>query len=86
MISTRISTGFPKIYSKGEYQLGSPEHPAAVLGSGVENALEIEADRSLTPMTVYLFRSGNINPADPESAVHSEATLVFRYIQDPGGF
>jgi len=54
---------------KGEYQLGSPDRPAAVLGSGVENALELEADRSIAPMTVYLFRSGSINPADPESAV-----------------
>src|SRR5207342_8540 len=43
---------------KGEYRLGSSDRPAAVLGSGVENALELDADRSLTPTTVYLFRSG----------------------------
>jgi len=70
---------------KGEYQLGSPQHPAAVLGSGVENSLELEADRSLTPMTVYLFRSGYINPADPESAVRSEPLLssgTFRIQED----
>ena len=54
MIIIKISTGFPKIYFKGEYQVGNPEHPAAVLGSGVENALELEADRAITPMTVYL--------------------------------
>lgn len=77
--------GLSKNIFKGEYQLGSPEHPAAVLGSGVENALEFEADRSLTPMTVYLFRSGNINSADPESAVHSESLLssgTFRIQED----
>ena len=70
---------------KGEYQLGSPDHPAAVLGSGVENALELEADRSVTPMTIYLFRSGSINPADPESAVRSESLLssgTFRIQED----
>jgi len=70
---------------KGEYQLGSPELPAAVLGSGVENALELEADRSLTPITAYLFRSGYINPADPESAVRSEPLLpsgTFRIQED----
>jgi lipoprotein-releasing system permease protein len=81
----RHINGLSKNIFKGEYQLGSPEHPAAVLGSGVENALEIEADRSLTPMTVYLFRSGNINSADPESAVHSESLLssgTFRIQED----
>jgi lipoprotein-releasing system permease protein len=70
---------------KGEYQLGSTDQPAAVLGSGVENALEIEADRSITPMTVYLFRTGNINPADPESAVRSEPLVssgTFRIQED----
>jgi lipoprotein-releasing system permease protein len=70
---------------KGEYQLGNAEHPAAVLGSGIENALEIEADRSITPMTVYLFRTGNINPADPESAVRSESLVssgTFRIQED----
>jgi lipoprotein-releasing system permease protein len=81
----RNVNGLSKNIFKGEYQLGSAEHPAAVLGSGVENALEIEADRSLTPMTVYLFRSGNINPADPESAVHSESLVssgTFRIQED----
>ena len=34
--------GLSKNIFKGEYQLGSTDHPAAVLGSGVEYALDIE--------------------------------------------
>jgi lipoprotein-releasing system permease protein len=70
---------------KGEYRLGTPDQPAAVLGSGVENSLELEADRALTPMTVYLFKSGQINTADPESAIRSESLLssgTFRIQED----
>jgi lipoprotein-releasing system permease protein len=67
--------GLSKNIYRGEYRLGSPEQPAAILGSGIENTLDIESDRALTPMTAYLFRSGNINPADPESAVRSEALI-----------
>jgi lipoprotein-releasing system permease protein len=77
--------GVSKNISKGEYQIGTPEHPNAVLGSGVEYALEIEADRSIAPMTVYLFRSGGVNPSDPESAVRSESIASagsFRIQQD----
>jgi lipoprotein-releasing system permease protein len=77
--------GVSKNIFKGAYQLGTSDHPAAVLGSGVENALDLEADRALTPMTVYLFRSGSINPGNPESAVHSEPLVssgTFRIQED----
>jgi len=77
--------GLSKNVSRGEYQLGSADHPLAVLGSGVENALNIEADRALSPMTVFLFRNGNVDPSNPESAVRSESVAsagVFRIQQD----
>ncbi len=71
----RNINGLAKNISKGAYELGTPDHPAAILGSGIEYALDIESDRAITPMTVYLFRNGGINPAKPESAVRSEALL-----------
>jgi lipoprotein-releasing system permease protein len=81
----KLLNGVSKNISKGEYQIGTSEHPTAILGSGIEYALDIEADRALAPMTVYLFRNGGINPADPESAVRSEpiaASGSFRIQQD----
>ncbi len=67
--------GVSKNILRGDYQLGSPDHPEAILGSGIEYSLNIESDRSISPMTVYLFRNGGINQADPESAVHSESLV-----------
>jgi len=64
--------GVSRNISRGKYETGTSEHPEAILGSGVEYALDIESDRALSPMTVYLFRNGVINPSDPESAVRSE--------------
>jgi lipoprotein-releasing system permease protein len=81
----KILNGVSKNISKGEYQIGTTDHPTAILGSGIEYALDIEADRALAPMTVYLFRSGGINLADPQSAVRSEpiaASGTFRIQQD----
>ena len=81
----KIVNGVSKNISKGEFQLGSADHPLAVLGSGVENALNIESDRALSPMTVFLFRNGHVDPADPGSAVRSEAIAssgTFRIQQD----
>jgi lipoprotein-releasing system permease protein len=77
--------GLSKNISKGSYQLGTPDHPAAILGSGVEYALNIESDRSITPMMVYLFRNGGVSSTDPEAAIHSESIAssgTFRIQQD----
>jgi lipoprotein-releasing system permease protein len=77
--------GISKNISKGEYQIGSADHPTAILGSGIEYALNIEPDRAILPMTVYLFRNGGVNSNDPESAVRSEAIASsgsFRIQQD----
>ncbi len=81
----RNINGLSKNISKGDYLVGTPDRPAAILGSGIEYSLDIESDRAIAPMMVYLFRSGGINPADPESAVHSEAIVssgAFRIQQD----
>ncbi len=67
--------GLSKNIFKGDYQLGTEDHPQAILGSGIEYALDIESDRAIIPMTVYLFHNGGINEADPESSVRSEAIV-----------
>jgi len=77
--------GVAKNISKGTFQVGTTEHPNAVLGSGIENALDMQSDRAILPMTVYLFRNGTINESDPASAVHSEAIAssgTFKIQQD----
>jgi lipoprotein-releasing system permease protein len=58
---------------KGDYKVGSSDHPLAVLGAGVEFTLDIESDRSVVPMTVNLFRNGVINPSDAASAIRTDA-------------
>ena len=51
---------------KGRFLLGNADKPAAVLGVGVESALEVESDRAILPLTAYLPKKEiNINEADP---------------------
>jgi lipoprotein-releasing system permease protein len=51
---------------RGKFQPGTAEHPTAVLGAGVENALGVQSDRALLPLTVYLPKRGqNVDMADP---------------------
>jgi lipoprotein-releasing system permease protein len=71
----------------GSFDLGTDEHPLAILGSGIESALGIEADRALLPLGVYIFRKGNGTDysTDPATFVSHESMAtsgVFRIQQD----
>ena len=55
----RYVTGVSKSIVNGEYDLGNEEHPKLVLGAGVEGALDIQADRNVYLLKLYLPRRGN---------------------------
>src|SRR5690606_39795604 len=68
-----IFSGVAGAVVRGEFNTGDSEHPGIVLGSGVENALGLVSDRSLFPVTAYLFRPGvTVAIADPLQAFSSE--------------
>jgi lipoprotein-releasing system permease protein len=54
---------------RGKFNLGTADTPGIVLGRGVEYALAVDAERSVYPLMLYLFRrGGNINVIDPYQA------------------
>jgi lipoprotein-releasing system permease protein len=58
---------------RGSFELGTADVPAVVLGSGIENALALESDRTIYPLTAYMFRRGvNINVVDPMQVMSAE--------------
>ncbi|HZE85814.1 MAG TPA: FtsX-like permease family protein [Puia sp.] len=66
-------TGMAEKVRKGKFGLGTEDHPLAVLGSGVENALAVQADRALQPLSVYLFkRGGPLYTTDPLASLSNE--------------
>jgi len=66
-------TSLPEKVVRGKFDLGSSEYPDIVLGAGIENALEIESEKNIIPLSVYLFKkTGNLNPADPMQSVSNE--------------
>ena len=58
---------------RGKFDLGTADQPGIVLGSGIENAIAVQSDRSVFPLTAYLFKPGvNINVVDPYQAFSAE--------------
>lgn len=69
---SKITTVANKLI-RGSFELGNAEKASVVLGSGVENALAVQTDRSVYPITAYLFKRGvNINVVDPYEAFSAE--------------
>lgn len=70
----------------GKFNLGTADEPAVVLGAGVENALGIQSDRSILPLTAYVFRRGSAvelaNPLQSLSSANVAAAGSFLIQQD----
>lgn len=62
-------SGISNYIVAGKYATGDSLQPAAVLGVGIEQALNIQADRSLRPLTVYLPKRGVALSADPMTSI-----------------
>jgi lipoprotein-releasing system permease protein len=68
-------TDLPSKLVRGRFELGTADQPRCVMGVGIENAVGVLSDRSLTPLTVYLPRKGVTDMNDPLNAL-SEGMLL----------
>lgn len=63
--------------ARGRFALGTADTAAIVLGSGVEYALALDVERTIYPLTVYLFKPGvNIGAIDPYRAFAADNILA----------
>lgn len=77
-------TGVASKVIRGKFDTGTEDQPGIVLGSGIENAIGVQSDRNIFPLTVYLFKRGlSINVVDPYQAFSAEniATTGTFFIQ-----
>lgn len=57
---------------KGNFNTGTAEAPLLVLGSGIENAVAVQADRNLAPLVIYLPRKGSLDLTDPMQSISAD--------------
>lgn len=65
-------TSVPEHVVAGNYNVGTEDEPLLVLGAGIENAVSVQSDRNIYPLTVYLPRKGEVNLADPLKSLSSD--------------
>ena len=58
-------SGVPKKMQNGTFNTGTIDNPLLILGSGIENAIGIKADRNLDQLTVFLPRRTDYETSDP---------------------
>ena len=78
------ASGVSSMISNGQFETGSVETPALVLGVGIENALNLLSDRAINPVTAYLPKRGvaSTNPLEAISTVNLQPTGSFSIQQD----
>jgi lipoprotein-releasing system permease protein len=68
----KVTTVSEKVM-RGKFELGTADYPDIVLGAGIENALEVETEKNIVPLSVYLFKKTNqLNSTDPMQSVSNE--------------
>jgi lipoprotein-releasing system permease protein len=81
----RSVSGIADKLVRGTYSLGNRDTAFTLLGAGIENAIGIQSDRSLLPLTIYLPKRGVTNSADPQQSLNTDnirAAATFAIQQD----
>ena len=77
--------GVPQKMYHGVFDIGTTDHPKLILGSGIESALGLQADKNLFPVTVFLPKktsSKDLNSMDALSAGNATTAGSFAIQQD----
>jgi lipoprotein-releasing system permease protein len=77
--------GVPQKMFNGVFDIGTIDHPKLILGSGIESALGVQADKNLFPVTVFLPKktsAKDLNPMDALSAGNATTAGSFAIQQD----
>lgn len=54
---------------RGQYATGNTEHAFTIIGSGIENALQVQPEKTLIPITAYLPKKNTGMTANPMEAI-----------------
>ncbi|MBS1947030.1 MAG: ABC transporter permease [Bacteroidetes bacterium] len=71
----------------GKFAIGNADTPSIVLGAGIENALGVQADRNILPLSAYLFKNtGDFKNTDQSNNTELESSLSNASIFTSGTF
>jgi lipoprotein-releasing system permease protein len=77
-------SGLPSKMYHGTFNVGSIDNPLLVLGSGIESAIGVQADKNLFPVTIFLPKKaeGAANPLSALSEGNANTSGSFAIQQD----
>ena len=65
-------TGVPKHVIKGKFDVGTVDEPLLILGAGIENAVGVQSDRNIIPLTVYLPKKTSVDLSNPLESISGD--------------
>lgn len=70
-----LVSGVPQNMFRGNYDVGDLASPKLVMGVGIENAIGVLSDRTISPVYIYLPRKGVNDLSDPLQALAVEELM-----------
>jgi lipoprotein-releasing system permease protein len=58
---------------EGEFNTGTADNPLLILGAGIQNAVDVQTERNVKPLMIYMPRKGEMNLSDPFKSLSAEA-------------
>jgi lipoprotein-releasing system permease protein len=61
-------SGVAQKMQHGSFEIGNADKPSLVLGVGIENAIDVQSEKNLIPLTIFLPKR-NVHTSDPLSTI-----------------
>ena len=58
---------------EGEFNTGTADNPLLILGAGIQNAVDVQTERNVKPLMIYMPRKGEMNLTDPFKSLSAES-------------
>jgi lipoprotein-releasing system permease protein len=62
-------SGVPQKMLRGEFATGTADEPLLILGAGIESAVGVQSDNSLSPLTIFLPKKTGSISSDPAASL-----------------
>lgn len=70
---TSVTTVAENLIGNVKFNTGTEDQPLLILGSGVENAVNVHSESNIRPLAVYMPRKGVVSLDDPLQSLSAEA-------------
>ncbi len=72
----RYVSGVANSMIRGNYNIGTEDSASLILGAGIENAIGVQSDRNISPLSIYLPKKNVAELSDPMQSISTNPVVT----------